>query len=193
MASEICERTDVSERAIRAIRRRCCREGLERAIYDAPRYGKPPEFTKRHQKQVIALDWTDPPEDRARRTLTFLAEEVAKRGSLKLLSRSEVTLWLTATCRRWRSGSLHRRAADATSRRCASRRDHASRSSREAGLRVSAPRNLLDVHRRDVPGRTSHRASSATSPEGGLRALCMRRAEAASARQEDSLGARQSE
>jgi putative transposase len=94
--SEICEHTGVSERSIRAIRQRYCRQGLERAIYDAPRSGKPPEFTERQQKQVIALACTDPPEGRARWTLTLLAEEAVKRGIVTSLSKSEVALWLTA-------------------------------------------------------------------------------------------------
>jgi len=94
--SEVSEHTGVSERAIRSIRRRFCIEGLEQAIYDAPRSGKPPEFTERQQKQVIALACTDPPEGRARWTLILLAEEATKRGIVESLSKSEVALWLTA-------------------------------------------------------------------------------------------------
>ena len=70
---EISEHTGVSERTIRELRRRYACEGLERALHDAPRSGKPPKFTARQQKQVIALACTDPPEGRARWTLTLLA------------------------------------------------------------------------------------------------------------------------
>lgn len=91
---EISEHTGVSERAIREIRRRYGREGLERALHDAPRSGKPPAFTERQQKQVIALACTDPPEGRARWTLTLLAETAVQRGIVKSLSKSEVALWL---------------------------------------------------------------------------------------------------
>jgi transposase len=91
---EINEHTGVSTRTVRAIRRRYCREGLERALHDAPRSGKPPAFTERQQKQVIALACSDPPEGRARWTLTLLAETAAERGIVKSLSKSEVALWL---------------------------------------------------------------------------------------------------
>ncbi len=100
---EISEHTGVSERTIRELRRRYACEGLERALHDAPRSGKPPKFTARQQKQVIALACTDPPEGRARWTLTLLAETAVERGIVKSLSKSEVALWLAeADLKPWR-------------------------------------------------------------------------------------------
>jgi transposase len=100
---EISAHTGVSERTIREIRRRYGREGLERALHDAPRSGKPPAFTERQQTQVLALACTDPPEGRVRWTLTLLAETAVQRGIVKSLSKSEVALWLAeADLKPWR-------------------------------------------------------------------------------------------
>lgn len=85
-----------SERRIRDIRKRFCTEGLERALYDAPRSGKPPTFTVRQQQQVIALACTDPPEGRARWTLELLSAQAVQRGFVRTLSKTEVALWLRA-------------------------------------------------------------------------------------------------
>ena len=54
--------------------------GLQRAVYDAPRSGKPPEFTVKQRQQVIALACTDPPEGCARWTLELLCEHAVKHG-----------------------------------------------------------------------------------------------------------------
>jgi len=91
---EIAEHVGLSVRAIAQIRRRFCREGLERAVFDAPRSGKPPVFTVKQQQQVIALACTDPPAGHARWTLELLCQEAAARGFVASVSKSEVSLWL---------------------------------------------------------------------------------------------------
>jgi putative transposase len=93
---EIVEHVGCSERMVRDVRRRCCQHGLERALYDAPRSGTPPQFTPRQQQQVIALACSDPPEGRARWTLQLLCEHAVQNGFVKTVSKSEVALWLQA-------------------------------------------------------------------------------------------------
>src|SRR5262245_1914372 len=44
---EIVEHVGCGERTVRSVRKRFCVEGLERAVYDAPRSGRPPGFTAR--------------------------------------------------------------------------------------------------------------------------------------------------
>jgi len=71
---EIAEHVDCSDRTVRSVRKRFCTEGLDRALYDAPRSGAPPTFTPRQQQRVVALACTDPPEGRTRWTLELLCE-----------------------------------------------------------------------------------------------------------------------
>ena len=91
---EIAEHVDCSDRTVRSVRKRFCTEGLDRALYDAPRSGAPPTFTPRQQQRVVALACTDPPEGRTRWTLELLCERAVKRGFVTSVSKSEVALWL---------------------------------------------------------------------------------------------------
>lgn len=93
---QIAEHVGCCERHIRDVRKRFCTQGLERALYDAPRSGTPPKFTARQQQQVVALACTDPPEGRARWTLELLCEHAVKQGFVGTVSKSEVALWLKA-------------------------------------------------------------------------------------------------
>lgn len=94
--SQIAEHVGCCERHVREVRKRFCVQGLERALYDAPRSGTPPRFTARQQQQVVALACTDPPEGRTRWTLELLCEHAARNGFVKQVSKSEVALWLQA-------------------------------------------------------------------------------------------------
>jgi transposase len=94
--TEIAAHVGCCERRIRNVRKRFCTGGLERAVYDAPRSGKPATFTVRQQQQVVALACTDPPEGRTRWTLELLCEHAVQRGFVQTLSTSEVALWLRA-------------------------------------------------------------------------------------------------
>jgi len=91
---EIADEVGVAERTVAAIRQRFCTGGLQRAVSDAPRSGKPPAFTVKQRQQVIALACTDPPEGCARWTLVLLCEHAVKHGFVEAVSKSEVALWL---------------------------------------------------------------------------------------------------
>lgn len=91
---EIVEHVGCSERTIRRIRQRFATEGLERALFDAPRSGAPATFTARQRQQVVALACSEPPEGRVRWTLHLLCRHAVKRGIVKSVGKSEVALWL---------------------------------------------------------------------------------------------------
>ena len=93
---QIVEHLGCGERAVRKVRKRFCDAGLERALYDLARSGRPSGFTARQKQQVVALACTEPPEGRARWTLELLCEHAAKRGFVTSISKSEVSLWLKA-------------------------------------------------------------------------------------------------
>jgi transposase len=91
---EIAEHLGCTTRHVRTVRKRFVEGGVERAAYDAPRCGRPPQFTERQQQQVIALACTDPPAGRVRWTLELLCEQALKQGFVESLSVSEISLWL---------------------------------------------------------------------------------------------------
>lgn len=91
---QIVEHVGCAERTVRNVRKRFCDAGLEGALYDSPRSGRPSDFTARQKQQVVALACTEPPEGRARWTLELLCEHAVKRGFVSSVSKSEVSLWL---------------------------------------------------------------------------------------------------
>jgi transposase len=93
---QIVEHVGCGERTVRNVRKRFCTEGLERALYESPRSGRPSDFTPRQRQKVVALACTAPPEGRARWTLELLCEHAVKRGVVSAISKSEVSLWLKA-------------------------------------------------------------------------------------------------
>lgn len=93
---QIVEHVGCAERTVRNVRKRFCTEGLERALYESPRSGRPSDFTPRQRQKVVALACTTPPEGRARWTLELLCEHAVKRGFVSAISKSEVSLWLKA-------------------------------------------------------------------------------------------------
>ena len=93
---QIVEHVGCGERTVRNVRKRFCTEGLERAIYESPRSGRPSDFTPRQRQKVVAMACTAPPEGRARWTLELICEHAVKRGVVSAISKSEVSLWLKA-------------------------------------------------------------------------------------------------
>ena len=93
---QIVEHVGCGERSVRNVRKRFCTEGLERAMYESPRSGRPSDFTPRQRQKVVALACTAPPEGRARWTLELLCKHAVQRGFVSAISQSEVSLWLRA-------------------------------------------------------------------------------------------------
>ena len=84
------------------VRQRFCTEGLQRALYDAPRSGKPTTFTGKHEAQIVAIACTEAPEGRCRWTMELLAERAVKDGIVKKISPQTVWLMLDRQdCKPW--------------------------------------------------------------------------------------------
>jgi transposase len=79
------------------IRRRYCQEGLQTALNEKPRPGKPRTITGRKIAHVIALACSKPPAGRQRWTLRLLADQVVALELLDTLSPSTVWTLLKKT------------------------------------------------------------------------------------------------
>jgi len=77
----IAEHLDCSVRTVAQVRKHYCTEGLERALNDAPRNGRPRRFTDKQHAKVVALACTDAPEGSSHWTLDLLVEHAAKEGA----------------------------------------------------------------------------------------------------------------
>lgn len=68
--------------------------GLERALNDDPRTGRPLSFDDRDKSNIVALVCTEPPEGFARWTLELISEEAVKRKLVRSISTSKVQIIL---------------------------------------------------------------------------------------------------
>jgi|APCry1669188970_1035186.scaffolds.fasta_scaffold55539_1 hypothetical protein len=71
--------------------------GLQSALYDMPRPGRPIKYEVREQAEIVALACSDPPEGRERWTLTLLARAARERPGFDTLNRESVRLILKKT------------------------------------------------------------------------------------------------
>lgn len=83
---EISERVDISVPTIQRIRRRFFEEGLEAALNERPRPGKPKTFSGEQRAKITALACTDPPEGYGRWSLRLLADKLVELGMVDSIS-----------------------------------------------------------------------------------------------------------
>ena len=75
---EIAELVNTSISTSHRVRRRCVEEGLEAALTEKPRPGKPRTFSGRDRAAVTALASSEPPEGQARWSLRLLADKLVE-------------------------------------------------------------------------------------------------------------------
>jgi transposase len=73
---QIAELVDVSRPTVGRLRHRFAQEGLEAALGEKPRLGRPRKFTGRQRAEITALACSDPPAGRARWSLRLLANRL---------------------------------------------------------------------------------------------------------------------
>ena len=92
--TEIAHHLDCTSVHVANIRQRYCTEGIQRALFDAPRSGKPVTFTGGHEAKIVALACSKAPDGASRWTLKLLAKEAKKQGVVKKISPQSVWLML---------------------------------------------------------------------------------------------------
>lgn len=82
---------DTSKKTVERIRIRFTEEGIDRALYDAPRSGFPPKITDDAEAHLVAVACSAPPEGSSKWTLELLQQKMISDG--KVESISTVALW----------------------------------------------------------------------------------------------------
>lgn len=97
---EIANILHITARTVYNIRRRYITEGIERALYDAPRPGQPIKITAKDEAHVIALACTNPPKGYNKWTLDLLIKKAKRKGKeikrttmYNILLRNELKPW----------------------------------------------------------------------------------------------------
>lgn len=91
---EVAESLDTTPRTVINICNTYQEHGLERALHDDPRPGRPPKFDDRIRTKVVAYVCSDPPEGFDRWTLDLLKEKVEKAGVVDSISRDTISVIL---------------------------------------------------------------------------------------------------
>jgi transposase len=76
----------VTPQTVFNVKRRCLEGGLQAALYDQPRSGRPVEIDGQQRAKITALACSTPPEGRARWTLRLLADKGVELGYCESLS-----------------------------------------------------------------------------------------------------------
>lgn len=90
--SEIGRHLDCTTVHVANVRQRYCTQGLKRALYDAPRSGKPAIFTGKDEAKIVALACSKSPDGTSRWTLKLLAKESVQQKIVPTISPQ--TVWL---------------------------------------------------------------------------------------------------
>ena len=104
--AEIALNTGASHRTVVDVRTRCALHGIDRALYDAPRVGRPVTFHEKDKAKIVALACTDTPQGQARWTLGLLAEQAAKRENIHIGTTKVWTILQENDLKPWRKKNV---------------------------------------------------------------------------------------
>ena len=80
----IAEHLDCTREHVAQIRQRYCKYGLDRALFDAPRSGRPITFDGEEKAAIVALACTRAPKGYSYWTLDLLVKKAKERGKAKM-------------------------------------------------------------------------------------------------------------
>ena len=91
---EIIEALGVSARTVAVTRQRFVEGGIDGALNDRPRSGRPPKFTGRDEAKLTLIACSDPPEGCNRWSVRLLADKLVELDVVDSISRESVRLIL---------------------------------------------------------------------------------------------------
>ena len=83
---EIAQVLQLCSRTVSRVRQQYVEGGLEAALYDKPRTGRPPEIDGEAEAKLVMLACSSPPEGRSRWTLQLLADKMVELGYVPHIS-----------------------------------------------------------------------------------------------------------
>ena len=94
---EIASVLGVSMPTIWRVRKRCVEDGLDAALHDKARCGRPPKITGDIEAQITVLACSDPPPGHAKWSLRLLADKTVELGYLDSISHVAISNRLKKT------------------------------------------------------------------------------------------------
>jgi len=94
---DIASALGVSMPTIWRVRKRCVEDGLDAALHDQARSGRPPKITGEIEAQITVLACSDPPPGHAKWSLRLLADKTVELGYLDSISHVAISNRLKKT------------------------------------------------------------------------------------------------
>jgi putative transposase len=94
---QVAETLQISGATVFNIKRRFLEEGLDAALFDKPRSGKPPTIDGKMRAEITALACSRSPEGHANWTLRLLADKAVELGFVETISHTAVKKILKKT------------------------------------------------------------------------------------------------
>jgi transposase len=91
---EIMDSLGVCSRTVAATRERFVEEGIQGALNEKPRSGRPREFTGRKEAKLTLIACSEPPEGRNRWSIRLLADKLVELEVVDSISRESVRKYL---------------------------------------------------------------------------------------------------
>ncbi len=91
---EIMDSLGVCARTVAATRERFVEEGIQGALNEKPRSGRPREFTGREEAKLTLIACSEPPEGRNRWSVRLLADKLVELEVVDSISRESVRKYL---------------------------------------------------------------------------------------------------
>ena len=91
---EIMDSLGVCARTVAATRERFVEEGIQGALNEKPRSGRPREFTGREEAKLTLIACSEPPEGRNRWSVRLLADKMVELEVVDSISRESVRKYL---------------------------------------------------------------------------------------------------
>jgi transposase len=107
--AQVARDVGVVRKTVRVIARRYEEEGLESALYEKPRPGKPRSLAPSQNQRVIAMVCSPPPAGQARWSVRLIATEAVKRKLAPPVSRETIRILLQShDLKPWREKNVVR-------------------------------------------------------------------------------------
>ena len=106
---EIQEIQDVSKWTPQNVRKKYCKGGLARALYDAPRTGQPKTTTAKEEAEITAIACTDPDDGYGKWTIDLICEKANKKlkNRKKPIGRTTIhNIMLKSDLKPWREKNV---------------------------------------------------------------------------------------
>lgn len=88
--TEISDLLDVSQPTVLRVRRQLSTEGLDAALEEKPRPGRPPKFSGKQRAEITALACSSPPQGNGRWTMRLIADKLVELDFVDSISHQTV-------------------------------------------------------------------------------------------------------